>query len=532
MNRLLLTSSALLTVLVAGSAFAQQTRTIVNSGTPTPECAFTVNYDRNALMPGYLKHSGERQICIPFMPTNQLVPAGYGGADFYAEEFSDARIRERWAACKKDPACAEPVITGAKGFVAYEKRDTGLVDPAGKFDPDGDVDLKSVRRPAYFGREAYREPIAEAEPRTFTVEFTVPRDSYERLHLRKEDPIKLRGWYLEGAGVADGSGHTVRALVVMNNGGGGEITAIDDPRSPGAVFDEATKKWTAGKFPDGMTEESGNRHWRGFIYALNRAGFDVLVSDRRGNGVSGGVSGYNTGEQANDVFRQLTQLETGEGLRLLTPEGELITGARAGGRLLAGQKADQIPTVVGGYSRGSYTTAWTMHKNFVEDCNYDLPDGGCKAPRGWANLKGAILYGPNSAGLGYRQAGHDLIEAALRNDYNTTYYPDGKVLANIGRWPGLLVVKGTWDYVEGLEGSLDAYRRAQEPKDIFVFRGPHQLNTQSPDNMRLAGERMVAFARAAVLGSRQVEGSLHPADLKMLVLSSPDFWETTTAPKD
>jgi pimeloyl-ACP methyl ester carboxylesterase len=318
----------------------------------------------------------------------------------------------------------------------------------------------------------------------------------------------------------------------MNNGGGGEIGSIDNPSSQGATFDEPTKKWMPGKFPDALTEEPGHRHWRGFIHDLNSAGFDVLVTDRRGNGISGGVSGYNTGEQANDVFRELTQLETGEGLRLLTPAGEVLSGPQAGGRLLAGQKANQFPTVIGGYSRGSYTTAWVMQKNFVEDCNRDLPDSGCKPARGWTNIKGAILYGPNSAGLGYRQAGHDLIEAALRSDFNTTYYPDGNVLANVGKWPSLLVVKGTWDYVEGLEGSLDAYKRASEPKDIFVFRGPHPLNTQSPVNMRLAGDRMVAFAKAAVLGKQAVEGALHPANLKELVVSSPDFWETTTAPKD
>ena len=49
--------------------------------------------------------------------------------------------------------------------------------------------------------------------------------------------------------------------------------------------------------------------------------------------------------------------------------------------------------------------------------------------------------------------------------------------------------------------------------------------------MRLAGERMATFARAAVLGRKQVEGALAPANLKQLVASSPDHWEITTAPK-
>ncbi len=49
--------------------------------------------------------------------------------------------------------------------------------------------------------------------------------------------------------------------------------------------------------------------------------------------------------------------------------------------------------------------------------------------------------------------------------------------------------------------------------------------------MRLVGERMVAFARAAVLGQARVDGAKPPADLKALVGSSPDHWELTTAPR-
>src|SRR5918993_2385741 len=118
------------------------------------------------------------------------------------------------------------------------------------------------------------------------------------------------------------------------------------------------------------------------------------------------------------------------------------------------------------------------------------------------------------------------------SNYNTTYYPDSRVLAGIGKWPGLQVVRGTWDYVEGLEGSFDAYNRASRLKDIFVFLGPHALNTQNPEAMRLAGQRMAAFAKAAVLGRKQIEGVVQPSNLKDVVASSPGHWETTTAPKD
>lgn len=74
------------------------------------------------------------------------------------------------------------------------------------------------------------------------------------------------------------------------------------------------------------------------------------------------------------------------------------------------------------------------------------------------------------------------------------------------------------------------YRQAREPKDIFVFRGPHVLATQSPENMRLVSARMAAFARAAVLSLPNVPGAHAPKDLRDLVTSSADQWERTSDP--
>jgi hypothetical protein len=148
MSKRLLASSAILALVIGTQAFAEQGTPIVNTGTPEPECTFRVNFDRNADMPGYwIERRGGRN-CLPFMPTNQLVPADYKGKDFYGEEFTDAKIKARWAECKKNAACAEPANTGAKGFVSAEKRDTGAVDQAGKIDPEGEVDLKSIRTSA------------------------------------------------------------------------------------------------------------------------------------------------------------------------------------------------------------------------------------------------------------------------------------------------------------------------------------------------------------------------------------------------
>jgi hypothetical protein len=530
MKRLLSGSLALASLAVSHGALGQTPQKAVNVNTSPPDCTRHVNYDRNADLPGYLVERGGEKVCIPFLATDQLIPADYTGKDFYGEEFTDAKIRDRWAECKKKPECAESVIARAKTYVTYEERETGTVDPVGKIDPHGNVDLAQIRRPAYFGKVPYQEPIAQSEARAYTVEFTVPRDSYEQLHLKLADPIKLRGWYLQGEGIEGPSGR-VRALVIMNNGGGREITSIDNPSSQTVVQNPETKKWAAAKFPDAQTEQPAHRHWRSMLRQLNAAGFDVLVTDRRGNGLSGGRSGYNTAEQANDMFRELDQLGSGTGLRVLTPSGETLSGKEAADRLLAGQDVARMPKILGGYSRGSYATAWAMHKNFVEDCNYDLNEPKCQPALNRPNIVGAILYGPNPGALGYRSKGTDVVEAAVRSEFNTTATLDSSVLANIGKWPGVLIARGTWDLVEGLEGSFDAYRRAAGPKELFVFPGPHQFHTQAPENMQLVGERMVAFAKAATLGKKAVDGSRSFGNLHDVVASSPDHWEQTNAPK-
>jgi pimeloyl-ACP methyl ester carboxylesterase len=519
------------TLLPVSAAAQEQNKPLVNPGTPVPECRQRVNIDRNGELPGYRTVWDGKDVCLPFTPTNQLLPRGIAPDDFYIGEFSDERIRQKWQVCKADPGCQDKTMTAARAFAKFEPRDTGTVDKAGAIDFDGTVDLHQIRRPGYFGAPAYREPIAASDANTYVVEFTAPHDSFETKLLKLEGDIKLRGWYIKGTGVADAAGNTRRALVIMNNGGGGELTAIDDPRTPPFTVDPATGDYQPAK-SDALTEEPGMRHWRGFLRAFNAAGFDVLITDRRGNGISGGRNGFNTAEQANDMFRELEQLDSGKGLRVLAPDGKETGGDAAARLLLDGQSTSEVPIVVGGYSRGSYATQWFMQKNFVEDCNYDLPEKPCQGARGLGNIKGAILYGPNSGGLGYRLAGHDLVEGALRSEFNTTYYPDSGIFKNIDKWPALQIVKGTWDYVEGLEGSFAAYQRAKGLKDISVFLGPHILQTQNPNNMAFAASRMVAFATAAVLDQKEVPGSVNPKDLKELVTSAPHQWELSSEPKN
>jgi len=76
-------------------------------------------------------------------------------------------------------------------------------------------------------------------------------------------------------------------------------------------------------------------------------------------------------------------------LRRLTPSGAVLAGKEAAGRLMAGLRATETPVVLAGYSRGSYATAWAMHKNFVEDCDRDVPDGACGPALGRPSMAGA-----------------------------------------------------------------------------------------------------------------------------------------------
>lgn len=515
---------AQLAFLSAASAQVED-RALRREPAPPTDCRAYVLFDRNAEFAGYTDASGR---CLPFTPVGLLPPDDFVG-DYYVDAFTDKALTAAWANCRPDPACADPIRTATASYMEADRRVTGSVDPDGLIDPEKSVDLGAIRRPAWFGRPGLDEVIAQAENQTFVVEFTLPADPYERLQLGRTAPVRVRGWYVEGAGVADEAGVRRRALVVMNNGGGFEITALDDPRSALVQRDPEGRWRSTG--PDGVSEQAGARIWRGFAAALNTAGFDILALDRRGNGLSSGVSANNTAEQARDIFRELDQMESGEGLRLRTSEGVELQGAEAADRLMGVLGAREIPTVLLGYSRGSYATAWAMHKNFVVDCDDDLPERSCRPALAYPNIRGAILFGANPGGVGYRYQGRSaMVEALMRAEYSTAYYPDGSVFAHIGDWPGVLIVRGLWDSVEGLEGSLEAWRRASEPKDIFVFRGPHLLNTQSPENMTLVAARMVAFATAAVLGEDRVPDASRPADLRDLVLGTPPYWEVTNDP--
>jgi pimeloyl-ACP methyl ester carboxylesterase len=512
----------------------------VARATPPTDCKTWVGTDRNTELPGYLllQPNGTTQ-CVPLLLTASKPPAGYRG-DFYVDEFTDAKLKERWATCKADAACFKRINDQIQRWLPPNReratRVTGMVDPVGKIDSDGHVDLRQIRKPGFFAKAPYNEVVAEADGRTHVVEFTVPRDPLERLKLNMQGDIRLRGWYVEGAGVDDGRGGRTRALVIMSPGGGGQLTAIQHPADVAVTIDPATRRATSVRYPNATTEGIGMRMWRDDLYALNRAGFDVLAYDRRGEGLSGGFSDTNTLEQSEDIFRVLDQMEHGRGMRLLTPRGELLEGTAAGGRLMAGMKARQIPLLLLGYSRGSMTTGWAMTKNYAGGCSYDLPTVTCTSPKGFTNIKGAMLYASFVSGAGYLPEARDLADrnlflGGMAADNYVAFYPNSAVLANMSQWSAVFFAKGLWDRAESLEGTVAAYDRVRGLKEIVVVRGPHSMDTWPQQELDRVRDRMVAFAVAAVQGRTNLPGAPTWMTIKELVATSPDVWEPSSRPR-
>ncbi|RZL88275.1 MAG: hypothetical protein EOP82_23865 [Variovorax sp.] len=461
--------AALAALALAGCAIT--TPSARPASAPPRDCTAFVGADRNAELLGYFVQEAGGTVCVPLLVTARRPPNGYVGRAFYIDEFTDAKLDARWRACKADTACFKRIDAQMQRWLA----------PAGtRPNSEGQADLRRIRRPSFF-----REAIAESEARTWTVEFTVPRDSFERETLNLHDAVKLRGWYFEGVGVDDGRGGKLRALVIMASGGGGQLTADDPPM----------------------------RWWRENLQALNQAGFDVLSYDRRGEGLSGGASALHTREQGEDVFRVLEQLESGRGLRMLTPSGELLEGSAAGGRLLAGMTANRLPIVLGGYSRGSMSTAWAMTRNFVD------------APQALANIKGAILLSSFASGAGYLPdapdlADRNLLAGGMAAEHRIVFYPSSATLAGMDRWPAAFFGKGLWDRAESLEGTIAAYDRIPGAKEIVVARGAHSIETWAAADQRRLSERMVAFAKVAVTGGTRVPGARPWSDLRELAATA------------
>ena len=526
-SRLGLAAIALLTI---GAAPARE---------PVPDCTAHVGYDRDADLPGFLlpTRAGPRT-CIPFTTVAAKPPVD--AKNFYVTEFSDAHLRQRWAECARDDSCRARVLKQVEAR-RPPNRERAMADPRARFLLDkvdepatGLLDLTTIRRPGYFARAPYLEPIAALDRTTHVVEFTAPPDTYDRLHQGLTAPVRLRGWYLRGTGAKP------RGLVIMTGGGGTRVAAIDDPADALYRIDTAGKAVIAD-YPNATTGSPGQRRWRQLAATLARAGFDVLLYDRRGAGMSGGFTDTNTLQQGRDILAMVASLRDGTGLRATDANGVTLSGAAAVRALRPAGSA--APVLLLGNSRGSMATGWAMTMNFAQDCSYDLPTIACGPPRRDTSIKGAMLVAEFVSGVGYVSAnttpedeakglGRDrgLFIAASEMEKNIVFFPSSAILAGIDRWPAAFFARGLWDYASSLEGTMDSYSRVRGPRELMVVRGPHPFETWPQVEVDRLGERVVAFATAVTSGQRRVPNTRPWHDIKSLVATSSDAWERSTRP--
>ncbi len=516
---------------------------------PAPECHAYVAYDRDMVLPGYiLPTAAGPRTCIPFTSTRAHPPAGDHG-DFYVANFTDQKLRERWEHCENDPDCRKRVYDQVvKRHPPNKEHD--LKDPHGRFllgkiDEHGaDTDLTQIRRPGFFARAPYQEPIAAADGDTYVVEFTAPVEAYERLHMHMTGDVKIRGWYIRGAGVADGKGGRRRALIIMNGGGGDRVTALDDPRDLAYATDPKTGVTIPDDdWPKGGTGVQGERFWRQTWYRLHQAGFDVLAMDRRGVGISGGYSDTNTLQQGHDLLQIIAELRTGDGMRALAPDGTLARGADAARAVRGGPSSTGLPVFFMGSSRGTMSSGWAMTINYDKDCSYDLPEIACKPPVEDRTVKGAILVADFSSGVGYlesetspkddgRGPGRDrgLFIGGIEEKNNIVFFPSSAILHGMSKWPSAFFARGLWCYADGLEGEIASYGRIKGLKELDVVRGPHAWETWPESEKERIRDRVIAYATAVVLGDKAIPGQRRWATMKQLVATSSDVWEPSTKP--
>jgi pimeloyl-ACP methyl ester carboxylesterase len=546
-------AGALITTLMLAAqpqaAMAGAARAETPAPAPPFECHAKVGYDRDLVLPGYiLPTAAGARTCVPFTSARFHPPAGYRG-DYYVAEFTDAKLRERWEACKRDADCRKRVYDQVLKRHP-PNREYNLKDPHGRFllgkveEKGADTDLSTVRRPGFFARAPYNEPVAEVDSRTFVVEFTTELEPYERLRQHMTGDVKLRGWYIRGAGVDDGKGHKVRALIVMSGGGGDRVTAIDDPSDRAYVVDPKTGETIPNDdWPNATTGVKGEAAWREVWRRLNAEGFDVLAMDRRGVGVSGGYSDTNTLQQGRDLLRVIGELRTGQGMRALSPDGKLSAGHEAAAMVHGGAPDAGLPVMFMGSSRGTMASGWAMTDNFDKDCSYDLPKIACAPAHHDPHVKGAILVAEFSSGVGYlpaettpkddgRGPGRDrgLFIGGIEVENNIVFFPSSAILAGIGKWPSAFFARGLWCYADGLEGTMDSYARVRGPKDLVVVRGPHPFETWPAEEKARVEDRIIAYARTVVLGGKDVPGRRPWSDMKELVATSGDVWEPSTHP--
>ena len=104
-------------------------------------------------------------------------------------------------------------------------------------------------------------------------------------------------------------------------------------------------------------------------------------------------------------------------------------------------------------------------------------------------------------------------------------------LEGAAHYAEVFFAKGLWDRAETLEGTIAAYDHVNGLKEIVVVRGPHSMEAWPPQEVARTRQRMTLFAVAAVQGSKTLPDAPAWSNIRELVATTPDVWETSSAPR-
>src|SRR5688572_5352521 len=347
------------------------------------------------------------------------------------------------------------------------------------------ADLSEVATPQAFAAEVF----SSLEERTHRIEFEVPKSDVEILGWtptwipvaippdpQSSVPLKLRGWYIKGAGVTpddteryEHSGRNIEHPLIIISAGFPYSIAFD--QAVGAIFVGEQMRKTVTWF------------------VAN--GYDVLFFDKRGHGYSQGL----LDGMGEDVFRALDQLEAGVieengmtlTLSIITPDGRRLTGKAAAQEQLlgSGYTARTKPVVFRGFSYGSSQLQKAMAMNysdlpveyrFTRDASGRVVVDSARTPRGnrQYNFKGIIAISGFQGSIKYETVPYFLALDSLAS----TVGHNGAVLKasvydSMNRWPAFLGLYGTNDF-ETPDGAIDVYNdRLRGFKEIRMVTGYH-----------------------------------------------------------
>jgi pimeloyl-ACP methyl ester carboxylesterase len=412
------------------------------------------------------------------------------------------------------------------------------------------ADLDEVATPAAFPDEVF----SSLSPRTARVEFEVPKTDFEKLgwvarHLpvsvepdpAPETPLRLRGWYIKGDGVARSENE------IISSGFAQGRASLEHPLvilSSGFPYSIAYDQLVGGI--------DVGRQLRKTVTYLVAQGFDVLFFDKRGHGYSEGfVDGM-----GEDVFRALDLLEHGVivengiplRLSVITADDRRLSGEEAAAERLLGSDytARTKPVVLRGFSYGSSQLQKAMAMNysdrpveyrFKRNQSGDVVVDEARTPAGNRryNFRGIVAISGFQGSLKYETAPYFLALDALAS----TVGHNGGVLKSavyesMSHWPAHLGLYATNDF-ETADGAVDAFNdRLRGIKRIRMVTGYHFGLASEPVDTYFA-EESARFAKQVTfelgrLDNGQTTTYAHEVCRAESVMMDPDSQSITDVP--